>query len=243
MIMTPWFRAARLQEGKTRSEADELSGVGSDKLLTPKELENKTFALLGLRWGEDKSVTWDYSDGTYTKMMNEYWIYYGGIDSVGIKERARQLTTLMINVAQIQATVLPCPAVLLDFARPDTARMLFGGIDRNITPATGEGDTSGELLIKAKLVELHEKFLGQRLAVNDADILDTYDFLVESWNARKSREDPRIAQIGYESCVLNAEQQQWYETDVRVADDPNFMMGTWTDVLSYLMLDFDYLHE
>ena len=69
-------------------------------------------------------------------MGDRYRISYGGIDSNGIKERSRALTPLMSNVAEKQAVEMACPAVVLDFDKPDGERLLFNGIDRNTTPAS-----------------------------------------------------------------------------------------------------------
>ena len=136
MLMSPWFRAGRISDDAT-GDAAISPNIGVRRLLTPQELEAKTAALLGWTWGEntEREVTWRY-DGQYTSLEDVYGIYYGDIDSNGIRTRSRVLTSLMANVAEKQAVSMACPAVVLDFARADSARLIFDGIDQSLTPET-----------------------------------------------------------------------------------------------------------
>lgn len=380
MLMSPWFRAdSSTVAGNSASRA---SGLGTRRLLTPEELEAKSRALLGWRWGEDDSPDpWDY-DEVWTQLGNRFQIYYGGIDSNGIKERSRALTSLMSNVAEKQAVEMACPAVVLDFNRPDGERLLFDGIDRNTTPTsevdkvftvtagseeehtthtlsgeleTGgklirisflndwydadEGDrnlhvfsvtakassgevilftdrdnrtdgsvtftcsnyqnglslwcddgyisiplaiqeagsytvevkawgeqagpdavemsvgvestdptsgaTQGELAIKNKLIELHEKFLGESLRLGDEELDYSYQLLIETWKDRASQENGRNSAWNWpnEDCRFYSN-SHWEEGGpARQANDPHHMLYTWTSMLIYLMTDFYYLHE
>jgi hypothetical protein len=135
MAMTGWFRASGIEPGADAGRELELETVGTRRLLTPVELENKTRALTGMAWDESPA---DWSlDGVYSALGDRFRIYYGGIDSFGVKERARQLTSLMSNVATRQAVSHACTAVVYDFMEPDGQRRLFNGIERITTP-TGE---------------------------------------------------------------------------------------------------------
>ena len=77
--------------------------VGSRRLLTPEELEAKTFSLLGSKWGSNGKEDLFQYDLEYTALGDRYGLYYGGIDSNGIRNRARAMSSLMINVAERQA--------------------------------------------------------------------------------------------------------------------------------------------
>ncbi|MFZ9069106.1 MAG: DUF1588 domain-containing protein, partial [bacterium] len=137
MMMSPWFRAST---GTSTSVAYQASDVGSRRLLTPEELAAKTESLLGWEWGQrDEPDQWQY-DEQWTQLGDRFKIYYGGIDSNGIKERSRALTSLMSNVAEKQAVEMACPAVVMDFAKTDGQRNLFNGIDRNTTPNSKAGE-------------------------------------------------------------------------------------------------------
>ena len=138
MMMSRWFRANALSDSTTGSEtlgaAASLATIGTRRLLTPAELENKVHDLFGWRWNEYPD---EYSiNGRRTSLLNRYRIYYGGIDSVGIQDRATALTPLMFNVAELMAIKIACPAVLIDLQRPNAERELFKGITVDDTPIT-----------------------------------------------------------------------------------------------------------
>ena len=134
MMVGPWFRAKGLT-----SDADLASAVavvqdtGTRRLLTPLELEKKTTALLGWTWGNTQEPS--QYEGVQSSLKGPYRLYYGGIDSLGIKTRARALTSLMTNVAEKQAIRMACPTVVADFYRASNDRLLFKGIEGEITPA------------------------------------------------------------------------------------------------------------
>jgi hypothetical protein len=135
MAMSGWFRAKSIEAGADNERERELDGVGTRRLLTPEELEKKNRAILGSTWQEAEDASWDW-DEEYTGLSDRFRIYYGGIDSFGIKERARQLTALMSNVATRMALESACYVVLQDFDLADNQRRLFDGIDHLLTPAT-----------------------------------------------------------------------------------------------------------
>lgn len=134
MIMSPWFRAAEVESTEVRERL--VAELGTRRILTPEELEKKTESLIGFAWGDNGEVTdWAF-DRRWTQLGDRFNIYYGGIDSNGITERSTGLTSLMVNVAERQAMSVACPAVMIDFAQPDAERLMFSGIESNVTPAT-----------------------------------------------------------------------------------------------------------
>ena len=207
---------------------------GMRRLLTPRQLEVKSRALLGWTWGE-RRVT----DVTvHTRLVTEYGIYYGGIDSFGITERSRALTPLMANVAEKQALSMACPAVVVDFDRPDSQRLLFKGIDASTTPTTGEGE------IRSKLIELHQNFLGESLEIGDVELEASYQLLLETWQERLGNNEQRLP-FNYpdEECYFYLDEHYADGGIKSRSEDESGMLNTWTSVLIYLMTDFDYLHE
>ena len=60
---------------------------------------------------------------------------YGGIDSDGIPERARDMTSVMAGVASRHAVESSCPIIMRElYLLPDGKRKLFAGIDPFVTP-------------------------------------------------------------------------------------------------------------
>lgn len=132
MATSDWFRVNATQAALSETEENTLAPVGSGRLLTAEELEIKTEHLVGISWGEGEAA-WR-ADNRWSNLSNRYRIYYGGIDSDGITERARSLNSLMTNVALAHATSVSCPAVVLDFNRTIDERKIFKYVDRYTTP-------------------------------------------------------------------------------------------------------------
>ena len=142
LVLSPWFRAKAIADASGDARDVELAELGVDRLLTPEELELKTNAVLGYAWGKSPSE-WEL-DGFYSSLADRFRIYYGGIDSVGIKDRSTAMTALMANVAERQALELACGVVSLDFINSNPEdRRLFTRVDAITTPLSeaGEGYT------------------------------------------------------------------------------------------------------
>ena len=80
-------------------------------MLTPEELHRKTVALTGFDWQRWRRNAWE-GPGVVLNWTNTDWQYgllYGGIDSDGITERGRDLTSVMAGVAKRHAAATSCP--------------------------------------------------------------------------------------------------------------------------------------
>ena len=138
ITLSPWFRAASA-EGDDELQRSALSKAGARRLLTPAELASKTLDLTGFQWGRHRDQSWSqpHEDklSSLTDPTRGYGLLYGGIDSDGILDRARDLTSTMAGVAQSHASESSCPIVMRElFLLPDEDRLLFKGHDRHITP-------------------------------------------------------------------------------------------------------------
>ena len=135
IVLSKWFRADALEDADSvRSVA--LRDAGARRLLTPEELARKTAAVTGVQWG--RGLSQEPWDGRWpSALTEEYRLLYGGIDSDGITERSRDVTSVMAGVARAHATQMSCPIVMRElFLLPDSERLLFAGIDRAVTPVT-----------------------------------------------------------------------------------------------------------
>ena len=73
--------------------------------------------------------------GQHSRLADAYRLLYGGIDSDGVTERARDITSVMAGVAKSHAAQVSCPVVMRDlYLVPEAERRLFAGIDRFVTP-------------------------------------------------------------------------------------------------------------
>ncbi|MFL2504111.1 MAG: carbohydrate-binding domain-containing protein [Candidatus Azotimanducaceae bacterium] len=155
MILSPWFTAKKNDPEKIQTASSTAGNIGNRRLLTPEELEAKTLSLLGSKWGSNgKEDLWQY-DLEYTALGDRYGLYYGGIDSNGIRNRARAMSSLMINVAERQALEMACPAVIMDFSRADADRLLFENIEPMIEP---DSESVQSYQVSAESFETSETF-------------------------------------------------------------------------------------
>ena len=147
IVLSRWFRADSVaDEDPVRAVA--LTHAGARRLLTPEEMARKTLALTGFQWGRDRegSQPWrsplEQRWSSLTDSAHGYGLLYGGIDSDGVTERARNLTSVMASVAQSHAAESSCPVVMKEFyLLPDEDRRLFDGIDPAVSPVSEFGRT------------------------------------------------------------------------------------------------------
>ena len=146
IVLSKWFRAETKSDGApVRSEA--LRNAGAKRLLTAEELALKTKALTGFEWGrthggnERGHLVIERRKGALTR-SESYRLLYGGIDSDGVTERARDLTSVMAGVAQSHAIESSCPIVMKEFyLLSDDERRLFDGIGKFVSPIAEFHDT------------------------------------------------------------------------------------------------------
>ena len=140
MVLSKWFRADALNLGDSVRKVA-LRDAGARRLLTPEELAHKTDALTGYLWGRHIDTGCGGNcDALPNYMLEDYRLLYGGIDSDGITERARNVTSVMAGVAKRHAVKTSCPVVLRElYLLPDEDRKLFGGIDTDVMPTQGYG--------------------------------------------------------------------------------------------------------
>ena len=257
MVSSPWFRAESVSdEHPVRQVA--LRHAGARRLLAPEELARKTLALTGVQWRREHSQDWPYLKRK-NALTHEYRLLYGGIDSDGVTQRSRDLTTVMAGVAKRHAMQAACAVVTREFyLRTPDQRYLLGGLDR---------DETAPAAIRAKLVELHEVLLGVQVAPDSADVETAWQLFAGVVERRRSSRDDWFSHWdcyagghdefffdGLLSGVLveveNERGNRWYDLDWdRVRDfmrsidfsDPKGAAQAWVLVLTYLLTDYRYL--
>ena len=144
IALSDWFRAEGLDGDHSPVQREALAHAGGSRLLTPEELADKTDTLTGFQWGR-----WEHPSARPFRQQTDsltdvhgYRLLYGGIDSNGITDRSRDLTSVMASVARTHATESSCPIVFREFyLLADENRRLFGGIHKNVSPVAEAGDS------------------------------------------------------------------------------------------------------
>ena len=258
IVLSRWFRAEAVEDDNPVRRIA-LRDAGARRLLTPEELDRKTAALTGFRWGWTPRTS---GRGPNSELTDEYRLLYGGIDSDGITERARDLTSVMAGVAKRHAVHLSCLVVMREFyLLPETDRRLFAGIDPNVRPPRDEN------AIRNKLVELYDKLLGVQATPHSPDVEATYRLFVDLRDLGRRRDDQWInwyhcnsglPRNYFEGILDDAVEEveaedghRSYEFDWdRIRDfmdginwsDPHNTAQTWVVVLASLLMDYRYLY-
>ena len=205
IALSDWFRAESWNDGNA-VRAIALAKVARMRLLTPEELAKKTFALTGFDWRRSIPRPWNSPSEAlnWTNTERGYGLLYGGIDSGGITERGRDLTSVMAGIARRHAAEVSCPIVMKDlYLVAGRDRLLLSGID----PGSSVGQTatlsaSAQRTVREKLVELHDTLLGVPLDADSPEIQAAYDLFVDVWRRTRSSDNDDFLQ---RNCRFHAD--------------------------------------
>ena len=230
-------------------------------------------ALTGFDWYREKPRQRSYEHGkpmNWTNEVSRFGRLYGGIDSDGITERSRDLTSVMAGVAKRLATVTSCPVVMKElYLLPDDERRLLKGVDPSLSPGNaGQLSPSAERAIRNKLVELHHKLLGVEAKADSADVQAALDLFVDVWHREPDRYyrdlwrnsrcpfwtdeyyfDGIADDLWREELDEDGWPKRWDWDRIHVFlrednefPDPHGIARTWVVLLAYLLTDPRYLH-
>ena len=189
IVLSRWFRAEKLSDDSA-VRASALAGAGSERLLTPEELARKTAALTGFQWGRGGEQHWrrvhEQKQGWLANVSDGYGLLYGGIDSAGVTDRARDLTSVMAGVAQSHALESSCPIVMREFyLLSEQERLLFGGIEKTDSPLSEFGGTFD--VTAASREEIESFSVKGHLTAGEATV--KVAFLNEFWDEPRGDRD------------------------------------------------------
>ncbi|MGJ8678973.1 DUF1588 domain-containing protein [Paraglaciecola sp.] len=230
MIVSDWFRAtgSSIQSSNDDVRQTALLDVGSEKLLTPEELEFKTKSLTGFEWNTKVAGVTNLEK---TNLTHEYNIFLGGLDSDSVTERSKEVSTLMANVTATHAVEASCEIVLNEFSKPAANRLLFSDVESTSTPESNETE------IKETIKKFHHLFLSESLTIDSAELDFTYDLFV---NVR----DAKLARISDGKSVnINEEGTSCPGATNANSNDSNGIKSAWRAVIAYLMMDYKFNHE
>jgi hypothetical protein len=225
LVISPLFSAT----GALSASGDrgvELADVGFVKLLTPEQLNRKFEGLTGRIWAR----SWNQDE---PDLLGRYRLFYGGIDSSGIIERADELNALMSTVPQRMAFEMACPIAVSDFSDSSSQRALFPVVEPTDTPDTATGAQA----IRDNIVWLHYWLLGEYLADDDPEIDRTFDLFGEVWAMRVAGDKHTNLRWGGGRCELDFGDGDYIEVD------EHHTIRSWIAVLAYMITDYRFIYE
>jgi len=242
VIKTDYFRAKNVKGELDDARANELADLGTAQYLPPELLERKIEAVTGYPWSNGPGQT------PFLLNINEYRIFYGGIDSNSITERITEPNGIMANISIRMANEMSCVATARDFADDASDRLLFPYVEPGYLP---EDDNQFAVpavndAIRANIQHLYEHVLGESYDINDPEIGEAHSLFVTIW---KNGRNAVIA--GTETVELagpcRATNDYWTGKDLpesqRITQDPDYTIRAWMGVLTYMLSDYKFLHE
>ncbi|TRX55806.1 hypothetical protein [Thalassomonas sp. M1454] len=211
LILSDWFRASASKQAV--EEQDLVIYRGGKRLLTPEEISAKSKSLTGFE----------------LEYNTTYQAFYGGIDSEQVTKRVRRMSSPLFNVAKLQANKYSCLIAGKDFEKSKNNRKLFTVVNLS--------DTS-ESLIKAQLVTLYERLLGETYGNDSAEINAAYQLFIDAQNSVIASNEKNILK-SYERC----ESFNGNTLTNKTNGDPEQTFSAWKVVLTALLSDYSYLYE
>jgi hypothetical protein len=231
IILSPYFRAKNASPLTSDMET-ELSTFGTARLLTPEHLSRKIEATTGVRWRANPNRP-DY-------LLDQYSIFYGGIDSDLVTKRVTEPNGVMASLAQRMAYEVACSAVPYDFSKPANERLLFPNIDRS----TQLSDASDQ--VRDAVRQLHRQLLGEDLAGSDEEIAATIGVLMETYSlGREGLANGSVPEELADPCRLFNDRMTGdsLPQERRINRDTEYTVRAWMAAVSYLLSDYRYLYE
>ena len=233
IVLSPYFRAKNATPLTSDMEM-ELSTFGTSRLLTPELLSRKIEATTGVPWRANPGRT-DY-------LLEQYRIFYGGIDSDLVTQRVTEPNGVMASLAQRMSYEVACSAVPYDFSKPANERVLFPNIDQN-TPLSEASDQ-----VRGAVQHLHDRLLGEGLTGIDqqVEVNATMVVLMEAYNlGRVGLAAGSVPEELADPCRLFNDRMtgESLPQQRHVNRDTEYTVRAWMAAVSYLLSDYRYLYE
>jgi hypothetical protein len=242
VIKTDYFRAKNIAGELDEERASEVASLGTAQYLTPEQLERKIEAVTGYPWAGGPN------DTPVLLNMNEYRIFYGGIDSNSITERISDPNGIMANISIRMANEMSCIATARDFADDASDRLLFPYVEPGYLPEDMNQFAVPAVTdaIRANIQHLYEHVLGESYDINDPEITEAVNLFVTVWKAGRN-----AVIAGTEPVELpgpcRATSDFWTGKDLpdsqRITQDADYTIRAWMGVLTYMLSDYKFLHE
>ncbi len=245
IVKSPYFRAASAQDALLGADNRAfLASFGTARYLTPELLDTKIEAVLGYPW------TRTNDNRRFLLDINEYLIYYGGIDSDAVITRITSPNGLMSAVASRMAFEMACRAGPRDFALPPEQRILFSLVETGYEPEDQNGFVipDAENAIKENIRSMFSRVLDQNVNLEDEELLAAFDLWKATWKQGRANVNatPRLEPVELPgACRVEVDYftRAQLPEEQRLVRDPNYTIRAWNAVLAYLLSDGRFIHD
>ena len=207
IVNSDYFLARNLAQGE---DPNAYADIGAGRLITPEEINRKVTAITG------GNYEWR-GPNSNSGLLGRHKLLYGGIDSDDVITRTTEPTALIDGIQERISNQVACQRVAADLYNNGT---LFPFADETDIPDGGAGETA----IRQNIQFLHRHILGEDLALNDAEIANTYQLFLD----------------------VRAEGDTAIQSQCRgggSSTDSNGTVIPWMAVVTYLLADYRFLYE
>ena len=148
------------------------------------------------------------------------------------------------------AEQVACQAVARDFYREPSQRYLFPevALDDSLLDEQGLVDDSVQPRVAANLQHLFWTLFGQRVAADDAELLEVQDLIIAvQQTGRQLAENSNNSAYRrlHFACDLDRDPEtgESLPTEQRIRDDGSQMLKAWQAVLVLMLSDYRFLYE
>lgn len=242
IVKSPFYRADTANEALTEEEAAALTSLGTARLLTPEELDQKLTAVMGQPW------QYRQQDRNQLLSSQEYRFFYGGIDSDNITSRITEPNGMMANIQLRMANEMACFTVAKDFTRPVEARKLFPHVEMNFTPEDDNGFPipQAEEMIRRNIRYLHHRILGEVLTPGHSQEEESFQLFLAAWReGYQEIANDQASRDLHGACraTFDFDTQEELPGEARIERDPKYTVRAWMAVVTYLLADWRFTHH
>ena len=207
IVGSDYFLARNLAQGE---DPHAYVDIGAGRLVTPEEIDRKITAITGINY------EWR-GPNSNSGLLGRHKLLYGGINSDDVITRTTEPTALIDGIQERISNQVACQRVATDLYNSGT---LFPFADETDIPDGG----AGEAAIRQNIQFLHRHILGEDLALNDAEIANTYQLFLDV----RAQGDTAIQS----QCRGGGS-----------STDSNGTVIPWMAVVTYLLADYRFLYE
>lgn len=250
IIKSPYYRAKNSQK-LTSDQQSQLSTLGMGRFLTPEMLHRKVWAVTGYPWRPRAFEDGGWSND-YLLIRDQYRMLYGGIDSNDTITRVKSPNGIMANIAERMSNEMACLAVPREFWKPTSERLLFPHVELTFEPEDKNGFPvePAVVAIKKNIQHLHERILGEKLPDGHPEIDRTYKLFLDTYREGIKGMSDVTQEAKYDEWLnwsCRVRNDYWTRAELpeedRLEQDANYVMRSWMAVVTYLMSDYQFLHE
>lgn len=242
IVKSPFYRADTVSDELTEEENAALANLGTTRLLTPEELNQKLVAVMGRPW------QYRQQDRNQLLDTREYRFFYGGMDSDNITTRITEPNGMMANIQLRMANEMACYSVARDFARDPAERLLFPHVELAYTPEDDNGFPipQAEDTIRKNIRYLHYRILGEVLTPGHSQEEATFELFLAAWRDgyQEIANDQRSVDLpGGCRATFDFHTQEDLPEAQRIERDRRFTVRAWMAVVTYLLADWRFLYH